>query len=131
MEDYKEDSGGRRKQIRQSIESLEGKLKKARNPFQQSSIADELSKLEQERLEIDSLFQEDEQGPEEEESEDQFPCLSLLWKRYEHILKQCRHVERDVRASFLYMHFFEDEFLGMFTVRKLRLDVQYSVERDQ
>ena len=131
MEDYKEDSGGRRKQIRRSIESLEGKLKKARNPFQQSSIADELSKLEQERLEIDSLFQEDEQGPEEEESEDQFPCLSLLWKRYEHILKQCRHVERDVRASFLYMQFFEDEFLGMFTVRKLRLDVQYSVERDQ
>lgn len=131
MEDYREDSGGRRKQLRRSIESLHGKLKKTRNPFQQSSIEDELSKLEQERLQIDSLFVEDETEPEDEELPDQFPCLSVLWKRYEHILKQSRHVERDVRASFLYMQFFEDEFLGMFTVRKLRLDVQYSVERDQ
>jgi hypothetical protein len=31
----------------------------------------------------------------------------------------------------LYMQYFEDEFLGMFTIRKMRLDVQYSVERDQ
>ncbi len=131
MEDYQEESEGRRKQVRRSIESLHGKLKKTSNPFQQSSIEDELTKLEQERLQIDSLFQEDETEAEDEVSQDQFPYLSLLWKRYEHILKECRHVERDVRASFLYMQFFEDEFLGMFTVHKLRLDVQYSVERDQ
>ncbi|MBU8913327.1 MAG: hypothetical protein KOO61_04835 [Spirochaetales bacterium] len=131
MEDYQEGSGGRRKQVRRSIESLEGKLKKTRNPFQQSSIEEELSKLELERMQIDSLFRENEEEVEEEVAADQFPYLNVLWNRYEHLVKQCRHVERDVRASFLYMQFFEDEFLGMFTVRKLRLDVQYSVERDQ
>ena len=131
MEDYREDSGGRRKQVRRSIESIEGNLKKTRNPFQKSTIEDELRKLELERMEIDSLFLENEEQVEEEVAANQFPYLNALWKRYEHLVKQCRHVERDVRASFLYMQFFEDEFLGMFTVRKLRLDVQYSVERDQ
>jgi hypothetical protein len=131
MEDYQDDSGKRRKQVRRSIESLHGELKNARNPFQQSSIEDELTKLEQERMELDTLFVEDEEEPEVEASQDQFPYLNSLWTRYDHIMRQCQHVERDVRSSFLYMHFFEDEFLGMFTIRKLRLDVQYSVERDQ
>ena len=132
MEDYRDNSGGRRKQVRRSIDSLQGKLKKTRNPFQQSSIEDELGKLELERMELDSLFlEEEEEETRDEVLQDQFPYLKPLWKRYEHVAKQSLHVERDVRASFLYMHFFEDEFLGMFTVRKLRLDVQYSVERDQ
>jgi hypothetical protein len=131
MEDYKDDSGGRRKQVHRSIDSLHGKLKQTRNPFEQSSIEDEISKLELERMELDTLFLEEEEEAPQEVQQDQFPYLNSLWTRYEHILKQCRHVERDVRGSFLYMQFFEDEFLGMFTVRKLRLDVQYSVERDQ
>lgn len=131
MEDYQEDSGGRRKQLRRSIESLQGDLKKTRNPFEQSSIKDELSKLELEDLQFGDFFLEDEQEAEDEAFQDQFHYLNSLWKRYEDIVKQCNHVERDVCAAFLYMHFFEDEFLGMLTVRKLRLDVQYSVERDQ
>jgi hypothetical protein len=131
MEDYKDESSGRRKQVHKSIDSLHGKLKKTRNPFEQSSIEDELSKLELERMELDTLFQEEEEEPTAEVMQDEFPYLHPLWTRYEHIARQCRHVERDVRGAFLYMHFFEDEFLGMFTVRKLRLDVQFSVERDQ
>lgn len=131
MEDYREDLGGRRKQVRRSIESLQGKLKKTRNPFQQSSIEEELGKLEHESMQLDSLFLDDEGEADEEAPRDDFPYLNSLWKRYDHIVKACKHVERDIRASFLYAQFFEDEFLGMFTVRKLRLDVQYSVERDQ
>lgn len=131
MEDYREDSGSRRRQLHQSIESLQGKLKKTRNPFQQSSIADELGKLEQERMEIDSLFLEEDAEAEEEAPHEQFPFLNTLWSRYEHLIKKSKHLERDIRAAILYMHYFEDEFLGMFTSRKMRLDVQYSVERDQ
>jgi hypothetical protein len=131
MEDYREGASGRRKQIRKSITSLQGKIKSTKNPFQLSSLEEELGKLEHEELKLDSLFLDDDKEVEEQAPPDHFPFLNGLWKRYDHIVKECRNVERDVRAAFLYMHYFEDEFLGMFTVRKLRLDVQYSVERDQ
>jgi hypothetical protein len=35
-----------------------------------------------------------------------------------------------VQAVFLYTQYFDDEFLGMLTERKLRLDVKFSIERD-
>ena len=131
MEDYRDGSGSRRSQIRRNIESLQGRLKSARNPFQQSSIADELSKLEQERMELDNLFDDEPpEDPDEDAPRDQYPHLNRIWARYDSLLRECSHLERDVRASILYVKYFEDEFLGMFTNRKLRLDVKFSVERD-
>jgi hypothetical protein len=131
MEDYREDGGSRRRQIRRNIEALQGRLKSTEDPFQQSSIADQLSQLEQERMELDNLFEEEPpEDAEEDAPREQFPHLNRIWARYDPILKECQHLERDVRASILYARYFEDEFLGMFTNRKLRLDVKYSVERD-
>lgn len=131
MQDYHDGPGARRSQIRRNIESLQGKLKSTRNPFQQSSIADELSKLEQERMELDNLFEDEPvEDPDEDAPRDQFPHLNRIWTRYDAVLRECQHLERDIRASILYVQYFEDEFLGMFTNRKLRLDVKYSVERD-
>jgi hypothetical protein len=131
MEDYREDGGSRRRQIRQNIESLQGKLKSTSNPFQQSSIADELSKLEQEQMQLDNLFDDEPvEDAEEDAPREQFPHLNRIWARYEELLRECVHLERDIRASLLYTQYFEDEFLGMFTNRKLRLDVKFSVERD-
>jgi len=131
MEDYRGDLGGQRKQLRSSISDLRGRLKKAHNPFEQGHIEEELGKLEQESLELDSLFLEDAGEVEEQAPQEHFPYLNSLWKHYEDLVKESKNVERDVRAAFLYMRYFEDEFLGLFSVRKLRLDVQYSVERDQ
>jgi hypothetical protein len=132
MQDYREDGGSRRKQIRRNIENLQGKLKSARNPFQQSSIAGELGKLEQERMELDSLFDEEpaDSSAEDEAPEEQFPLLNQVYQRNPDLLRKSQFLERDIRASILYMHYLETEFLGMFTSRKLRLDVKYSVERD-
>jgi hypothetical protein len=131
MEDYRESPISRRSQIRRNIDSLEKKLKSTKNPFQQSSIAGELSKLEQERLQIDSLFDDE---PEEEAEEaaprDQFPVLNEIYRGNQDVIRSSQNLERDVRAGLLYLHYFEREFLGMFTSRKLRLDVKYSVERD-
>ncbi len=131
MEDYRESSISRRSQLRHNIDSLQKKLKSARNPFQQSSIADELSKLEQERLQIESLFDEE---PEEEAEEaaprDQFPVLNAIYRAYQDQLRAVQNLERDIRAGLLYLRYFEREFLGIFTSRKMRLDVKYSVERD-
>lgn len=132
MEDYRENGGSRRKQIRRNIETLQGKLKNARNPFQQSSIAGELGKLEQEQMQLDSLFTEgaDEDEVQEEAPQEQFPFLNRIYQRNPDLLKKSEHLERDIRASVLYLHYLEAEFLGMFTSRKMRLDVKYSVERD-
>lgn len=131
MEDYRESPISRRSQVRRNIESLQKKLKSTKNPFQQSSIAGELSKLEQERLQIDSLF-EDEPAEEAEEAapREQFPMLNQIYRDNQELLRATQNLERDVRAGILYLHHFEREFLGMFTSRKLRLDVKYSVERD-
>lgn len=130
MEDYKGDTSSRRRQVKKNIESLEGKLKQARNAFQMSSIADELSRLEQERMHFDTLFEDGSDGTEEETPQEEYPILNTAWAHYANLVKQSHHLERDVRASILYMSYFEDEFLGMFTSRKLRLDVKFSVERD-
>lgn len=131
MEDYRGDLGGRRKKLRSSISDLQGKRKKTQNPFQLQSIDEALGKLEQESLELDSMFLDDLGAADEEAPQEQFPYLNALWKQYDQLVKESRNVERDVRAAFLYMRYFEDEFLGIFSLRKLRLDVQYSVERDQ
>jgi hypothetical protein len=132
MEDYRDDSGSRRRQIRKHMERLQGKLKTTRNPFQQSSIAGELSKLEQERMHLDSLFDDEhpEEEAEEEAPEEQYPHLNRVYQESPDVLDKSQHLERDVRAAILYVDYFEREFLGMFTSRKLRLDVKYSVERD-
>lgn len=133
MEDYREDGGSRRRQIRRNIESLQGKLKNTRNPFQQSSIAGELGKLEQEHMQLESLFDEeaaDDGEAQEEAPQERFPLLNQLYQRNPDILQKSQHLERDIRASVLYLHYLEAEFLGMFTSRKMRLDVKFSVERD-
>lgn len=131
MEDYRESGGKRRAQIRRNIELLQGKLKTTRNPFQQSSIANELSKLEQERMQIDSLFDDvPEEDAQDEAPEEQFPILNGVYQDHPEAIRKSQHLERDIRASVLYMLHFEREFLGMFTSRKMRLDVKYSVERD-
>lgn len=131
MQDYRDDSSSRRRQLRRTIESLQGKLKNARNPFQQSSIAGELSKLEQERMQLDTLFEDSpEQEAADEAPEDDYPLLNHVYQSNPNLLRKAQHLERDIRASILYLHYFEHEFLGMFTSRKLRLDVKYSVERD-
>ncbi len=135
MEDYRDDSGSRRSQIRRNMETLQGKLKTTRNPFQQSSIAGELGKLEQEQMQLDSLFED---GPaaeavaeaDDEAPQEQFPLLNRIYQDHPQLLKKSGHLERDIRAAILYMDYFEREFLGMFTSRKMRLDVKYSVERD-
>jgi len=130
MEDYRETHSTRRTHIRQNMEKLQRQLKFTSNPFQKSSIAGELGRLEKERMQLDSLFDEPEEEAEQEAPEEQFPVLNQIYRDSPELLRKSQHLERDVRASILYLHRFEAEFLGMFTSRKLRLDVKYSVERD-
>lgn len=130
MKDYFEDSSS---SMEDRIRRLQGKLKSSRNAFSRKSIIDELSKLEQERIKSGNLFAGGEAGDEGTSGEGQaedFPHLASLPDRYPDLLKRVSAHERDVQAVFLYTQYFDDEFLGMLTERKLRLDVKFSLERD-
>ncbi len=129
MEDYREDKLDRRRNIRKSIDSLQDKLKSTRNAFQMQSLADEISKLEQERIETENLFTEEDVAEEDAPSE-LFPILADIWSRYPEPTKKLTYLDREILSVYLYMHYFGEEFLGMMTSRKIRLDVKYSVERD-
>lgn len=129
MEDYREDKLGRRRNIRENIDSLQNKLKNTRNAFQMQSLADEISKLEQERIETENLFTEEEVAEQDAPSE-LYPILADVRQRYADIAKKLRFLDRELLAVHLYVHYFGEEFLGMMTSRKVRLDVKYSVERD-
>ena len=133
MEDYRENVSRQRSQIRRNIDALHGKMKTARNPFQQSSIAGEIGKLEQEQMQLSSLFEESDESDADAATyapRDEYPVLNRIHTEQQQMLRKSGHLERDVRATILYLHEFEQEYLGIFTSRKLRLDVKYSVERD-
>jgi len=130
MKDYFEDS---KSSMEDRIRRLQGKLKSSRNAFSRKSIIDELSKLEQERIKSGNLFADGEAASGEtsgEEEIEDFPHLASLPDRYPDLLRRVSTHERDVQAVFLYTQYFDDEFLGMLTERKLRLDVKFSLERD-
>ncbi len=133
MKDYFEDN---KSSMEERIRRLQGKLKGSRNAFSRKSIIDELSKLEQERIKSGNLFADGEtsngqnaDGGGAAEAED-FPYLAALPDRYPELVRRISTHGRDVQAVFLYTQYFDDEFLGMLTERKLRLDVKFSLERD-
>ncbi|MFP4374382.1 MAG: hypothetical protein ACLFPO_08625 [Spirochaetaceae bacterium] len=130
MKDYFEDKTS---SVEQRIRRLQGKLKGSRNAFSRTSIVEELSKLEQQRIKSGNLFAGGETGSDAAalggEAVD-FPYLASLPDRYPELLQRVSTHERDVQAVFLYSQYFDDEFLGMLTERKLRLDVKFSLERD-
>ncbi|MFP4011140.1 MAG: hypothetical protein ACLFUM_05530 [Spirochaetaceae bacterium] len=67
---------------------------------------------------------------EAEPGEADFPILTSLPERYPQALQQTEDEDRDVQAVMLYTTYFDEEFLGILTERKLKLDVKFSIERD-
>lgn len=130
MKDYIEEGDS---SVERRIKRLQGKLKSSQNAFRRKSIVDELSKLEQERLSSGNLFaggSAEAATGSAEAAKEQFPHLVSLADRYPDLLRNVAGEDRDVQAVFLYTQYFDDEFLGMLTERKLKLDVKFSIERD-
>lgn len=131
MEDYKEDRTQSYRQIRQNIQKLQGKLRASHDSLQRRKIVDELSRLEQEKLHDGNLFTGD--GSQDDLSEvsgEEFPILGRIWDRYEPLISENRDQTGDVQGLMIYMRYFDEEFLGFLTPRKLKLDVKYSMVRD-
>lgn len=125
MHDYPGDSGGIEKKIR----SLQTRLNRSTNEFTRKSLVEELGRLEQERLHGDNIFTEGQAAaPDEDDTE--FPILADLRTRYPEIVKKNEGQAREIQAIQLYLHHFDQEFIGLLNERKVRLDVKFSVERD-
>lgn len=130
MQDYRDDLQSDYRKVAKRIRDLQGRLRASHDSLSKRTIVDELTKLEQERLKIDNVFLE---GGAQRGAEDEFggfPILASLQKRYPDLLKTHATQEHEIQALLLYLRYFEDEFIGLFSERKLKLDVKYSVERD-
>jgi len=132
MQDYTEDIRDSFRNLNDRIKSLQEKLKASRNTFSQHSLVDEITRLEQEKLAFDNVFTDTdaESSPNEAPAAAEFPILSRIWSRYKDLVRKNQSQGRDVQSLLVYMHYFDDEFLGLMNERKLKLDVKFSVERD-
>lgn len=130
MQDYTGDLQSTYRKVSKRISDLQGRLRASRDAFSQKTIVDELTKLEQERLQIDNVFLETGAPRSTVDDHDRFATLVKLEERYPDLLKEHAAQVREVQALLLYLRYFEEEFLGLFSERKLKLDVEYSVERD-
>jgi hypothetical protein len=127
MHDYP----GESERIEKRIRKLQNRLHTSTNEFNRKSLVEELGRLEQERLHSENLF-ESQARAEEVTAEDaeEFPILAGLRTRYPDLQHEYRHFAREVQSLQLYLHHFDTEYIGLLNERKLRLDVKFSLERD-
>lgn len=132
MEERTDDLKSNFRELNERIRKLQNDLKSKRDSMGQRRVVEELSKLEQEKNELSNLFTEEQAAEfvDEESTADEFPILRELSRVYADVTERHRNQFRDVRALAIYLQYFDDEFLGLMSERKLRLDVKYSLERD-
>jgi hypothetical protein len=131
MEDYTEEPEQSGSDVDKRIHKVQRKLKGAQDSLGKKEAVDELTKLEQERLRSGNYFEaSDSEAEQEPVDATAFPRLYRLWKRYSRLVQDTGANVRDVQALALYLQHFDDEFLGLFNERRLKLDVKYSLERD-
>ncbi|HUX52525.1 MAG TPA: hypothetical protein VMW73_17180 [Spirochaetia bacterium] len=131
MEDYRENRSESKRRIRQDIQSLQSKLRATKDSLQKRDLVDKISKLEQERLNVENLFLDlPDEPPDQAVPEQQFPILNHALKNYDTFVAKSREQNRDVLGLMLYLHYFSEEYLGFLSQRKLKLDVKYSMVRD-
>ncbi len=130
MQDYTGDLQADYRKVSKRIRDLQSRLYSSRDSLSKKGIVDELTRLEQERVKIDNVFVESGTDRTDTEEEGSFPILVSLQRRYRDVLVKHAGQSREVLSLLLYLRYFEDEFIGLFSERKLKLDVKYSVERD-
>ncbi len=118
------------KKLNRVIKQYETVLLSTTDPAQKQRVARELEKLKDYRDKILSVNVINERALEDEEPGggvlDDFPFLNdLRSKSEERILN-----DREVDDIYLYMRFFESDFLPFLSETKLKLDFKYSLERD-
>lgn len=112
-------------------------LKITHKPETRSEIQRKIRKLEAKKIELTTIFSFDDIEEENEaestaadSSEQDFPILDSAGQRFKHEVSIRDCPDSDFKPLLLYMRYFETELLGILSVRKLKLDVKFSIQRD-
>ncbi len=118
------------KKLNRVIKQYETVLLSTTDPAQRQRVAKELEKLRDYRDKILSVNVINEKELEDNISEssglDDFSFLKYLKSRTDERIVN----DREVDHIYLYMKFFENDFLPFLSETKLKLDFKYSLERD-
>ncbi len=118
------------KKLNRVIKQYETVLLSTTDPVQRQRVARELEKLKDYRDKILSVNVINESALEEKKMGggmlDDFPFLKKLQDKYDERVVN----DREVDHIYLYMKFFESDFLPFLSETKLKLDFKYSLERD-
>ena len=130
MQDYIEDLPPNHRRVSKRISDLQGRLRTSSDSLSRKNIVDELSKLEQQRMTIDNVVVGSGDDRSAEDYRESYPSLAELEQRYRSLRRAHSLQVRELQSLLLYLRYFDDEFIGLFSERRLKLDVKYSVERD-
>jgi len=117
--------------INESIKRYEMISKTAIDPYQQRRVKRILTQLREYRNKITLLFHfSGEATPEPELSVEPDEIAAGFLSKIVDMDEENNIIDEEIHTLNLYMEFFYNEFLSIFSERKLKLDFKYSIERD-
>jgi hypothetical protein len=127
------------KTLNKTIRQFESVFKSTKDPNQRARVNKELNKLKTYRDKLQSFHEFDSKEFEEPAAVDEWAGLSYLKTILEKEGKKSRDrkvsyegslEDRELYYLFLYLNFFEEDFLTILSETKLKLDFKHSLERD-
>jgi hypothetical protein len=127
------------KTLNRTIRQFESVYKSTRDPSQRDRVTKELKKLKTYRDKLQSFHEFDANAIEEPASGDEWEGLTYLKTILERAGKKSKNKkesyddsfgDRELYYLFLYLNFFEEDFLTILSETKLKLDFKHSLERD-
>jgi hypothetical protein len=127
------------KTLNRTIRQFESVYKSTKDPSQRARVTEELKKLKIYRDKLQSFHEFDSNAFEEPVSVDEWEGLTYLKTILERAGKKSKSRivsyddsfgDRELFYLYLYLNFFEDEFLTILSETKLKLDFKHSLERD-
>jgi hypothetical protein len=127
------------KALNRTIRQFESVYKSTKDQSQRDRVTKELKKLKTYRDKLESFHEFDPSDIEEPVEVDEWEGLTYLKTILEKIGKKSKGKkesyedsfgDRELYFLFLYLNFFEEEFLTILSETKLKLDFKHSLERD-
>jgi hypothetical protein len=125
--------------LNRTIRQFESVFKSTKDPSQRARVTKELNKLKTYREKLQSFHEFDPAAFEEPVSVDEWEGLTYLKTILERAGKKSKNKkesyddsfdDRELYYLFLYLNFFEEDFLAILSETKLKLDFKHSLERD-
>jgi hypothetical protein len=127
------------KTLNRTIRQFESVYKSTKDPSQRARVTKELKKLKTYRDKLQSFHEFDTNAFEDTVSVDEWEGLTYLRTILERAGKKSQNKnasyddsfgDRELYYLYLYLNFFEEDFLTILSETKLKLDFKHSLERD-